>query len=62
VFKFITYLLTKNRRSNILKLISQKQTQALQLQRNGKLREYAEVMKEIEDLENEYEDISNETV
>ena len=62
MFKFITYLLTKNRRSNILKLISQKQTQALQLQRNGKLREYAEVMKEIEDLENEYEDISNETV
>ena len=62
MFKFITYLLTKNRRSNILKLISQRQTQALQLQRNGKLREYAEVMKEIEDLENEYEDISNETV
>jgi len=62
VFKFITNLLVKSQQSKIRKLISQKQTQALQLQRNGKLREYAEVMKEIEDLENEYEDISNEIV
>ena len=62
MFKFITNLLVKSRQSKIRKIISQKQTQALQLQRNGKLREYAEVMKEIEDLENEYEDIANETV
>ena len=62
MFKFITNLLVKSRQSKIRKLISQKQTQAVQLQRNGKLREYAEVMKEIEDLENEYEDIANETV
>ena len=62
MFKFITNLLVKSQQSKIRKLISQKQTQALQLQRNGKLREYAEVMKEIEDLENEYEDISNEIV
>jgi len=62
VFKFITNLLVKSRQSKIRKLISQKQTQAVQLQRNGKLREYAEVMKEIEDLENEYEEITNETV
>ena len=62
MFKFITNLLVKSRQSKIRKIISQKQTQALQLQRNGKLREYAEVMKEIEDLENEYEEITNETV
>ena len=62
MFKFITSLLVKSRQSKIRKIISQKQTQALQLQRNGKLREYAEVMKEIEDLENEYEDMTNETI
>ena len=62
MFKFITNLLVKSRQSKIRKIINQKQTQAVQLQRNGKLREYAEVMKEIEDLENEYEDITNETV
>lgn len=62
MFRFITNLLVKSKQSKIRKLISQKQTQAVQLQRNGKLKEYAEVMKEIDDLENEYEDISNETV
>ena len=62
MLKFITKLLVKNRAAKIQKIISQKQTQAVQLQRNGKLREYAEVMKEIEDLENEYEDITNENV
>ena len=63
MFKFITNLLVKGRQSKIRKIISQKQTQALQLQRNGKLREYAEVMrKEIDDLEDEYESITNETV
>ena len=62
MFKFITNLLVKSRQSKVRKIISQKQTQAVQLQRNGKLREYAEVMKEIEELENEYEDVINETV
>ena len=59
---FLMNLFKPDPRAKIRKLISQKQTQAVQLQRNGKLREYAEVMKEIEDLENEYEDIANETV
>ena len=53
MLKFITKLLVKNRAAKIQKIISQKQTQAVQLQRNGKLREYAKIMKEIEDLENE---------
>ena len=58
MFKFITNLLVKSRQSKIRKLISQKQTQAVQLQRNGKLREYATAMKEIEELENELEAIN----
>ena len=59
---FITRLFRTEPGAKIRKLISQKQTQAVQLQRNGKLREYAEVMKEIDDLEDEYEGITNETV
>tara|TARA_Y100000592_G_scaffold58540_1_gene91659 strand:- start:742 stop:927 length:186 start_codon:yes stop_codon:yes gene_type:complete len=59
VFKFITSLLIRNRRAKICKLIEQKHTQAVQLQRNGKLREYASIMKEIENLEKEL-DATNE--
>ena len=43
----------------IQKQISRKQELAMQLQRNGKLREYAEVMKEIETLELQYEEAIN---
>ena len=56
---FITRLFRTEPGAKIRKLISQKQTQAVQLQRNGKLREYAKIMKEIEDLENEL-DAENE--
>ena len=42
------------------KQIIKKQELAMQLQRNGKLREYAEVMKEIETLELQYEEAINE--
>ncbi len=59
MFKFITSLLIRNRRAKICKLIEQKHTQAVQLQRNGKLREYASIMKEIENLEKEL-DATNE--
>ena len=48
---FITRLFKSDPTAKIRKLISQKQTQAVQLQRNGKLREYAAIMKEIDDLE-----------
>jgi len=37
----------------IEKQLKQKYQRSVELQRNGKLREYGEVMKEIEDLENE---------
>ena len=51
MINFIKKLLKKNRVSNIKKTISKKQAQAMLLQRNGKLREYAEIIKEIEQLE-----------
>ena len=54
---FITRLFKSDPTAKIRKLISQKQTQAVQLQRNGKLREYAAIMKEIDDLECELEGI-----
>ena len=54
MFEFITRLFRTDPRAKIRKLISQKHTQAVRLQRNGKLREYAKIMKEIEELEDEY--------
>jgi len=58
---FITRLFKTEPGAKIRKLISQKQTQAVQLQRNGKLREYAKIMKEIEILEDEYIELTNES-
>ena len=46
-------LLKKIFRSDPRKLINKKYEQAMQFQRNGKLREYAETMKEIKVLEDE---------
>jgi len=62
MIQFIKRLFTAEPGAKIRKLINQKHTQAVQLQRNGKLREYAKIMKEIEALEDEYEDLTNETV
>ena len=62
MIQFIKRLFTTDPGAKIRKLINQKHTQAVQLQRNGKLREYAKIMKEIEVLEDEYEDLTNETV
>ena len=62
MIQFIKRLFTADPGAKIRKLINQKHTQAVQLQRNGKLREYAKIMKEIEVLEDEYEDLTNETV
>jgi len=58
MFEFITRLFRADPAAKICKLIEQRQTQAVQLQRNGKLREYAKIMKEIQDLENELEAIN----
>ena len=51
MFDFIISFFSTNAASKIHKQISKKHKLAMQLQRNGKLREYAEVMKEIDELE-----------
>ena len=43
----------KDPSKKLQKKIEQKYSQSVQLQRNGKLREYGELMKEIENLEQE---------
>ena len=60
MFEFITRLFKSEPGAKIRKLMSQKHTQAVQLQRDGKLREYAKLMKEIEALEDEYIELTNE--
>ena len=49
--KFITDFLNKRKESNIAKKIATLQERAMQLQRNGNLREYANIIKQIEELE-----------
>lgn len=51
MFKIIKALFVSDPTKKIRKRIDQKYKEAVQFQRNGKLREYAVVMKEIEDLE-----------
>ena len=41
--------------------IQKKYTESVQLQRNGKLKEYGEIMKEIEDLEKELSSIQEQS-
>ncbi len=60
MLRFITRLFTAQPGAKIRKLIKQKSAQAVQLQRNGKLREYAKIMKEIEKLEDEYIEVTND--
>jgi hypothetical protein len=47
--------------SKIRKERDRKYKEAVQLQRNGNLREYAKIMKEIEKLEDEYIEVVNES-
>ena len=54
MFKYIINLFRSEPGSKIRKLRDRKYKQAVQLQRDGKLREYAKIMKEIEALEDEY--------
>ena len=60
MINFIKRLFQAEPGLKLQKQISKKQELAMQLQRNGKLREYAEVMKEIETLELKYEEAINE--
>ena len=61
MFEFITRLFKTDPASKIRKERDRKYIQAVQLQRNGKLREYAKLMKEIEALEDEYIELTNES-
>ena len=60
MIKFLKSLFTSDPAAKIKKARDQKYKQAVEYQRNGKLREYAEVMKEIEELEDKYVEIVNE--
>ena len=51
MINFIKSFFRKDPDAKIRSTIAKKQEQAMQLQRNGKLREYAEIIKEIEQLE-----------
>ena len=54
MLEFITRWFKTDPASKIRKTRDRKYKEAVQLQRDGKLREYAKVMKEIEALEDEY--------
>ena len=49
--KFITDFLNKRKENKISKKIAMLQERAMQYQRNGNLREYANIIKQIEELE-----------
>jgi hypothetical protein len=61
VIRFIKSLFVSSPGEKIRKVRDRKYKESVQLQRDGKLREYAEIMKEIEDLEKQYiNEIDNE--
>ena len=57
---FIKSFFRKDPGAKIRSTIAKKQEQAMQLQRNGKLSEYAEIIKEVETLEAQYDELVNE--
>ena len=61
MFNFIKSLLIPDPEAKLRKAISKKYREAMQLQRNGKLRDFAEVMSEIEELEKQLEGATNES-
>ena len=61
MFEFIRKLFRSEPGAKILKAKDRKYKEAVHFQRNGKLREYAEVMKEIEELEKKYVEVVNES-
>ena len=54
---FLKKLFAIDPSSKIRKARDRKYKQAVQLQRNGKLREYAKIIKEIEELEKQYVEV-----
>ena len=60
MFEFIARLFRSEPGSKIRKERDRKYKEAVQLQRDGKLREYAKIIKEIEALEDQYIEVTNE--
>ena len=54
--KFLTDFFNKRKQNSIIKKIDRLQLQAVHLQRNGKLKHYAEVMAEITNLEEQIDE------
>lgn len=61
MFKFIKSLFISEPGDKIRKVRDRKYKEAVQLQRDGNLREYAKVMAEINELEKEYVEAVNES-
>ena len=61
MIKLIKSLFIASPAEKITKVRDKKYKQAVHFQRNGKLREYAEVMKEIEELEKQYVEVMSES-
>lgn len=61
MINFIKSLFISKPGSKIRKARDRKYKEAVSLQRNGKLREYAKIMKEIEELEKQYVEAVSES-
>jgi hypothetical protein len=59
IFKYIASLFKKDPVTKILKERDMLYKKSVILQRNGDLREYGKVMKRIEDLENQYDELQS---
>mgnify|MGYP005730976499 CR=1 FL=1 len=60
MIKYISKILLKNKLNKIRKKIENKHLEAVNFQRNGKLREYAQSLQEVEALEDLYEKVQKE--
>ena len=61
MLRFISSFFTKRSEAVLEKKISKKRVQAMKMQRNGNLRGYAELMKEIDSLEKQILESQNES-
>ena len=61
MIRFLRGLFRVNPVHKIRRTRDRKYKEAVEFQRNGNLRAYAKIMKEIEDLEDEYDRVNNES-
>ena len=60
MIRFLKQLFKADPLKKLRRTRDRKYKEAVEFQRNGNLRAYAKIMKEIEDLEDEYERVSND--